>query len=259
MEEVKAQDDTAIPKKVYNGMDIIATVSELRSKGIPRETQSLCPECGQIIMATLFESDGALKMKKECAEHGEFEDVIWSDIDMYRKAESFSFDGMGIENPAIEGATNCPFECGMCNLHYTHTCLANVDLTNRCNLKCPICFANANDAGYVFEPTFEEVCVMLKTLRDERPVPTHSVQFSGGEPTIHPDFFKILAAARDKGFSQIQVASNGLKFAQEPGFAQKAWDSGLHTIYLQFDGLREENYIQARGRPLLEMESTTTK
>jgi uncharacterized radical SAM superfamily Fe-S cluster-containing enzyme len=253
MEEVKAKDDTTIPKKVYNGIDIIATVSELRSKGIPRETQSLCPECGKIITATLFESDGALMMKKECAEHGEFEDVIWSDIDMYRKAESFSFDGMGIENPAIEDATNCPFECGMCNLHYTHTCLANVDLTNRCNLKCPICFANANDAGYVFEPTYEEVCTMLKTLRDERPVPAHAVQFSGGEPTIHPDFFKILATARDMGFSQIQVATNGIKFAQEPGFAQKAWDSGLHTIYLQFDGLKEENYIQARGKPLLEI------
>ncbi len=251
MEEVRARDDTTIPKKVYNGMDIVATVSELRSKGIPRETQSLCPECRKIITATLFESDGALMMKKECAEHGEFKDVIWSDIEMYRKAESFSFDGTGIENPAVEGATNCPFECGMCNLHYTHTCLANVDLTNRCNLKCPICFANANDAGYVFEPTFEQVGTMLKTLRDERPVPAHAVQFSGGEPTIHPDFFKILAMARDMGFSQIQVATNGLKFAQEPGFAAKAWESGLHTIYLQFDGLREENYIQARGRPLL--------
>ncbi len=253
MEEAKEARIASIPKKVYNGIDMVATKSELRTKGLPRETGSMCPECGQVITATLFESEGALKMKKTCPEHGEFEDVLWSDIEMYRRAESFAFDGMGIENPAIEEATNCPMECGLCNLHYTHTCLANVDLTNRCNLRCPICFANANDAGYVFEPTYEEVCGMLKTLREERPISTVAVQFSGGEPTIHPDFFRILEAARELGFSQVQVATNGIKFAQEPGFARKARESGLHTVYLQFDGLKEENYIQARGRPLLDI------
>ncbi|UCD93261.1 MAG: radical SAM protein [Methanobacteriota archaeon] len=229
-----------------------AVVSSLRNKKIPRQTESMCPECLKVIPATLFESEGALKMKKKCEEHGEIEDVIWSDIELYKKAESFAFDGVGIENPAIESATNCPFECGLCNLHYTHTCLANVDLTNRCNLRCPICFANANDAGYVFEPTYEQTYKMLKVLREERPVPTVAVQFSGGEPTIHPDFFRILEGARELGFAQIQIATNGLKLA-EPGFAKKAAESGLHTIYLQFDGLKEDNYIQARGRPLLDI------
>ncbi len=253
MEEAKVSKSAPIPQRIFDGIDMSAVVSTLRSKKIPRQTESLCPECRKIIPATLFESEGALKMKKECEEHGEIVDVIWSDIELYKRAESFAFDGVGIENPAIEGATNCPFECGLCNLHYTHTCLANVDLTNRCNLRCPICFANANDAGYVFEPSYEQVVQMLKLLREERPVPTVAVQFSGGEPTIHPEFFRILEAARDLGFAQIQVATNGLKMAQEPGFARKAGESGMHTVYLQFDGLKEENYIQARGRPLLEI------
>jgi uncharacterized radical SAM superfamily Fe-S cluster-containing enzyme len=253
MEKAKVRKSAPVTTRVFDGIDMAAVVSELRRKEIPRQTESMCPECRKIIPATLFESEGALKMKKKCEEHGEFEDVIWSDIELYRKAESFSFDGVGIENPAIEGATNCPFECGLCNLHYTHSCLGMVDLTNRCNLRCPICFANANDAGYVFEPTYEQIYEILKMLREERPVPTHAVQFSGGEPTVHPDFFRILEAARDLGFAQIQIATNGLKLAQEPGFAEKAGKAGLHTIYLQFDGLKEENYIEARGRPLLEI------
>jgi len=227
----------------------VAIESQLE-KGLPRQTESLCPECLSIIPATLYEEDGALKMRKKCKEHGTFKDVCWSDAKMYLKAESWAFDGVGIENPQIKDAKVCPYECGLCNLHYSHTCLANVDLTNRCNLKCPICFANANSAGYVFEPTYEQVFEMLKILREERPVPCNAVQFSGGEPTIHPDFFRVLEAARLLGFAQIQVATNGIKFAMD-GFAQKATDSGLHTVYLQFDGLKEENYVRARGKPLL--------
>src|SRR5437667_94429 len=136
-------------------------------KGLPRRTGSLCPECLKVIPATLYIGDGALKMKKTCKEHGEFDEVCWSDAEMYLRAENWAFDGVGLENPQIVDAKVCPYECGLCNLHYSATSLCNIDLTNRCNLKCPICF--------------------------------------------------------------------------------------LNTIYLQFDGLREENYIKARGRPLLDV------
>ena len=101
---------------------------------------------------------------------------------MYLKAERFAFDGVGVTNPAIPNAKVCPNECGLCQIHLSHTSLANVDLTNRCNLKCPICFANANQAGYVFEPTFEQVTDMLKTLRAERPVPCLRSSSPGGSP-----------------------------------------------------------------------------
>lgn len=191
-------------------------------------------------------------MEKTCEEHGTFKDVIWSDAEMFLNAEKWALDGVGVENPQIPNAKSCPEACGLCNLHLSHTSLANVDLTNRCNLDCPICFANANAAGYVFEPNYEQIVDMLKLLRSERPVPCTAVQFAGGEPTIHPDFFKIIKAASDLGFAQIQVATNGIKFAHLD-FARKATEAGLHTVYLQFDGLREEDYIKARGKPLLGM------
>jgi uncharacterized radical SAM superfamily Fe-S cluster-containing enzyme len=220
--------------------------------GLPKTTESLCPECLTVIPATLREENGKVLMEKSCPKHGSFRDVVWSDAEMYKRVERWAKDGVGVENPAILKAKQCPFDCGLCDLHLSHTGLANVDLTNRCNLKCPICFANANSAGYVFEPDYDTIVKMLKVLRSERPVPTPAVQFSGGEPTIHPRFLDIIKAAKELGFAQIQVATNGIKFAESVDFCQKASDAGLNTVYLQFDGLRSEIYKRARGVDLLE-------
>src|SRR5438034_458186 len=161
---------------------VVAMPSKLQ-KGLPRRTGSLCPECLKVIPATLYIGDGALKMKKTCKEHGEFDEVCWSDAEMYLRAENWAFDGVGLENPQIVDAKVCPYECGLCNLHYSATSLCNIDLTNRCNLKCPICFANANAAGYVFEPTFEQIIYEFAVLRAQRPIPVAAIQFAGGEPT----------------------------------------------------------------------------
>jgi hypothetical protein len=216
--------------------------------GLPKTTKSLCPECKRIIDATVFEREGKVMIGKSCPEHGYIEDVYWSDVGMYLKAEKFAWDGIGLSNPQLENSNECPHDCGLCNAHLTHTALGIVDLTNRCNLKCPICFANSNAAGYLYEPSFEQITDMMKLLRKNEPVPCPAIQFSGGEPTIHPDFLKIVKKAKELGFSQIQVATNGLII---PKIAQGMTDAGLHVVYLQFDGLREENYIEARGRPLL--------
>ncbi len=70
-----------------------------------------------------------------------------------------------MENPRTEKKQGCPYDCGICPEHKSHTALAIIDITNRCNLKCPVCFANATSAGYVYEPTLEQVIGMLENLR----------------------------------------------------------------------------------------------
>ena len=143
-------------------------------------------------------------MEKSCPEHGEFRDIVYSDARLYLKMEEWTFgDNRGLSKiPPVSTATRCPDDCGLCNLHTSHTGLANIDLTNRCNLTCPVCFANANAAGYVYEPRFRDRSAsMLQALRDERPVAGRIVQFSGGEPTIYPRFFDVLRMAREMGFS----------------------------------------------------------
>jgi uncharacterized radical SAM superfamily Fe-S cluster-containing enzyme len=215
-------------------------------------TMSLCPECTQKIEAVLFEEDGKVIMEKNCPQHGDFRDVIYSDVRLYLKMEEWTFgDGRGVSNPAIPDASVCPDQCGLCSMHTSHTVLANVDLTNRCNLTCPVCFANANAAGYLYEPDLNGIRKMLQALRDEKPMAGRVVQFSGGEPTIHPQFLDALRMATEMGFSHIQCASNGIMFTSLE-FAQQAKEAGLHTIYLQFDGVTDDVYIKTRGEALLE-------
>src|SRR4030042_3693513 len=187
------------PTITYTGTDI-----EPITTGLPKKTLSLCPECTTLIEAIKYEENGKVYMKKECAEHGEFRDLLYSDARLYYKLEQWQFgDNRGIANPALTNATVCPSQCGLCNMHTSHTGLANIDLTNRCNLTCPICFANANTSGYLYEPTIEQVQKMLQTLRNMEPTNCRIVQFSGGEPTIYPHYFEALSIARDLGFSHI--------------------------------------------------------
>jgi uncharacterized radical SAM superfamily Fe-S cluster-containing enzyme len=213
----------------------------------------VCPECLRTLPAIVFEKGGKVWMEKTCPEHGTFDDVVYADAEAYRRVETFRFgDGRGVENPAVPDSTACPDSCGLCGAHASHTALANIDLTNRCNLSCPVCFANANKAGYLYEPDLGQIRGMLERFRASRPVPCGCVQFAGGEPTLHPDFFSAVAAAKDLGFSAIQVASNGIRFA-EPGFAERCAEAGLNSLYLQFDALDDAVIRKVRGKPLMEV------
>ena len=235
------------PETTYTG-----TAIEPAKTGLPKHTTSLCPECNQLIDAVIREDDGKVVMEKTCATHGDFRDIIYSDVVMYLKMEKWTFgDNRGLENPANTEAKTCPTDCGLCNMHTSHTGLANVDLTNRCNLTCPVCFANANAAGYLYEPDLPTVRKMLQALRDQKPVPARIVQFSGGEPTIYPHFLEALRMAKEMGFTHIQCATNGLKFT-DVEFAQQCKDAGLHTLYLQFDGVCDDVYKKTRGESLWE-------
>ena len=235
------------PETTYTGSPIAPL-----QKGLPKTTQSLCPECTQVIDAVICEDNGKVVMEKRCAEHGEFRDIVYSDAKLYLKMEEWSFgDNRGLKNPAIPNATRCPDQCGLCSMHTSHTGLANVDLTNRCNLTCPVCFANANVQGYVYEPDLDHIRKMLGALRGEQPVAGRVVQFSGGEPTIHPRWLDALRLAKEMGFSHIQAATNGIKFA-DLEFARQSKEAGLQTLYLQFDGVCDDIYKRTRGQSLYE-------
>lgn len=219
-------------------------------KGLPKATLSLCPECLASIPAREYEQHGKVMMTKECPRHGVFNDIISSDVKIFHELERWHFkDGAGFSNPQVEGATRCPTECGICNMHATHTSVANVDITGRCNLSCNICFADSNK--FLYEPSLEELTVMLQRLRDTRPAPCTTVQYTGGEPTVHPQFLEIVEKTKRLGFTHIQVATNGLKLA-DPDFAMRAREAGLQYLYLQMDGVTDDVFEKIRGRRLLE-------
>lgn len=187
-------------------------------------------------------------MEKTCPEHGYFKDVYWSDASLYMRFNRFWSNGQGLEN-SHPGSSNCPFDCGICENHLTGTLLGNIDLTGKCNMACPVCFADAGQGSY--QPALEQVESMMLNLRRELPVPCPAVQFSGGEPTLREDLPEIVAMARAMGFAQIQIATNGLRLASSLQLCQKLQKSGLNTVYLQFDGVTPEPYMAVRGRDYL--------
>jgi uncharacterized radical SAM superfamily Fe-S cluster-containing enzyme len=218
-----------------------------------KNTKSICPECLKALDATIYEDGGKVYIKKECPEHGAFEELYWSDYDQYVRAEKFRYDGDGVENPRTQTVKGCPLDCGICPEHKSHTALAIIDVTNRCNLTCPVCFANAAAAGYVYEPTQEQVVGMLENLRATKPVPATALQFSGGEPTIRNDLFDLIRKAKEVGFRHVEVNTNGVRISKDVEYAKKLKEAGVSTVYLQFDGLTPDVYKFIRGLDLLDI------
>jgi len=217
-----------------------------------KKTESICPECRKKIDAWISKNTDGVYIEKVCSTHGRFKDVYWSNKNDYDRAESFRYDGDGLDNPQTKEKLGCPFDCGICPQHKSSTLLAIIDVTNRCNLRCPICFAHAADSTDIYEPSREQVISMLHNLRNNRPWPTPALQFSGGEPTLREDLPEFIQMAKKLGFIHVEVNTNGIKLSQSIKYCKTLKEAGVDTIYLQFDGLTPDVYKLTRGRDLVD-------
>jgi uncharacterized radical SAM superfamily Fe-S cluster-containing enzyme len=210
-----------------------------------RKTASLCPECLKTIGAEVLERNGKVYIRKECPQHGEVEDVYWGDYEMFKFAEKWGRDGKVLENPNVDKESPvCPRDCGLCNMHKSHTALANIVLTTRCDRNCFYCFFYAERLGYVYEPTMGQIREMLSKLRNERPVPCNAVQLTGGEPTLREDLIDIIRMCKEEGFDHVQLNTNGIRISQDLEFTKRIREAGVSTLYLSFDGLTPETNIK---------------
>ncbi|RLG21581.1 radical SAM protein [Candidatus Micrarchaeota archaeon] len=217
-----------------------------------KETESICPVCFKVLKADIIEEDGKIYLEKTCPEHGHFKETYWSDAKLYHEAAKYLRDGPGIENPAITKENPvCPHDCGLCKLHLSTTGLANIFVTNRCNLRCWYCFANVGRVGKVFDPPLEVIEKMLDALRAERPVPAKALQITGGEPTVRDDLIDIIKMAKEKGFTHIQLNTNGIKTAEDPELCVKVRKAGVNVLYMSFDG------VTMKSNPWLEENKKT--
>nr|WP_236718933.1 radical SAM protein [Syntrophotalea acetylenica] len=150
-----------------------------------------------------------------------------------------------------ESKHGCPFDCGLCPDHGQHSCSALLEITQRCNLHCPVCFADSGDTGTA-DPDLETIESWYRSVRHA--CGDHiAVQLSGGEPTVRQDLPEIIAAGRRHGFSFLQLNTNGLRVAKDPNYARQLKEAGLATMFLQFDGTDDTIYRKLRGRDLLEI------
>lgn len=206
-----------------------------------RKTQSICPECNRILPAFVFERDHKVFMTKTCPEHGETEELYFGDYDLYMKFSAYWTDGKGTHAPNVKIENcQCPANCGLCSNHLSHTGLANIIVTNRCDLTCWYCFFYVKkglEGAYVYEPTLDQIRMMVRALRAERPVPGNSVQITGGEPTLREDLPEIIRLIKSEGVDHIQLNTNGINIALHPELARIYKEAGVSNLYMSFDGV----------------------
>jgi len=211
---------------------------------------SICSTCLRRVEAKIVFEDARVLMLKHCPEHGAERVLVADDVDYYRRCREVFLKAPEQPNhyntPMRWG---CPYDCGICPSHEQHSCLSLVEITDQCNLTCPICYAASGPHRPGFR-SLEHVERMLDVVvRNEREPDV--VQISGGEPTLHPEFFAILDAARRRPIRHLMVNTNGIRIAREPGFAERlaAYMPGFE-IYLQFDSLERDTLMRLRGADL---------
>ena len=211
-------------------------------------TRSICPVCKTVIDAELNIVGGRVVMRKRCAEHGVFEGLISSNADLYMSQLRYNKPGTLPLEFQTEVRDGCPLDCGLCPDHKQHACLGIIEVNSACNLDCPICFADSGHGPDNFSLTHEQVAVMLDAFVAAEGDP-EVVQFSGGEPSIHPHILDFLQMARDRGIRNVMLNTNGIRLARDHGFADELARIGV-LVYLQFDGFDVATHVAIRGKDL---------
>jgi uncharacterized radical SAM superfamily Fe-S cluster-containing enzyme len=211
-------------------------------------TNSLCHICYRKVEAKVIVQDDCVYLQKWCPEHKLQKVLISTDADYYKLCRETLKPGqmpLKFNTPIKYG---CPFDCGLCPDHEQHSCLTLIEITDQCNLTCPICYSESSPRRT--HRSFEQIEFMLDAVVRNEGEPD-VVQISGGEPTIHPDFFKILDAAKSRPIKHLMLNTNGIRIAQDADFAKRLADymPGFE-IYLQFDSFEPNALHELRGADL---------
>ncbi|MGG6230105.1 radical SAM protein [Tenacibaculum sp. SDUM215027] len=212
-------------------------------------TLSLCPECLKRVDAKIvFENDNVYMLKR-CREHGNSKVLIADDIEYYKNIRNYNKPSEMPYTFNTKTDYGCPYDCGLCPDHEQHSCLTVVEVTDRCNLTCPTCYAGSSPT-YGRHRTLEEVKAMLDAVVKNEKEPD-VVQISGGEPTIHPQFWKILDYAKSLPIRHLMLNTNGIKIAKDIAFAErlKTYTPDFE-VYLQFDSFEDSVLRELRGADL---------
>lgn len=215
--------------------------------GERHHTESLCPLCLKRIPAHRVRRGENVYLEKCCPDHGEFRSVIWQGEPAF---EGWQRPKIPIRPPAVfaDKEHGCPFDCGLCPEHHQRTCAVLLEVTGRCDLGCPVCYADAKPGGK--DPSRAVIAGWYRRARAAGE--NCNIQLSGGEPTLRDDLPEIVAEGRRVGFTFLQLNTNGRRLARDGAYVRALKQAGLSAVFLQFDGTDDEIYHQLRGRAMVE-------
>jgi len=237
---------TSMKAEDYSADPILApyhrAIGDMERMPVLERTKTVCPECKLIIDGTIYKDGDNVMIRKHCEDHGWTIEKYWEDYDMYIKMKNYNYYGRGFDNPNyVNKGENCPFDCGICERHKSHTGLANVVITNRCHLSCWYCFFYAKEGEAIYEPTRDEIDHIFTVLRNQKPIAANALQITGGEPTMRSDLVQIVEMARKQGFEQIQLNTTGINLGANPDMAMKLRHAGVSCLYMSYDGVSKRS------------------
>lgn len=211
-------------------------------------TSSVCPVCLKVVEAKKLGMGDAVFLEKSCPEHGDFSTMIWGGQIPYAQWARPK-QPVSPVNPAVSAEKGCPYDCGLCPEHRQKSCCVLLEVSSRCDLSCPVCYASSGEATQS-DPSLESLLDELKDMLT-RGGP-FNIQLSGGEPTMRDDLPALIEGGKSMGYPFFQLNTNGLRLAGEPGYAGSLAAAGLDCVFLQFDGVTDAVYSKIRGRPLFD-------
>lgn len=212
-------------------------------------TQSLCPNCLSVVPAKIIVRGSRVYFRKNCVDCGPREDFVCSDVDYYDRLE-YTVPGKIPAAHGVQPNKGCPYDCGLCTEHEQHTCIALVEVTSNCNLKCPMCYASSGPGGKHLTLAECKASIDRIVQLEGR---AEVIQLSGGEPTIHPEFSEILRYAIEQPVDYVQINSNGLRFAHDPDLVSEvAQYQNRVEVFFQLDGLQNQTTVQLRNEDLID-------
>jgi uncharacterized radical SAM superfamily Fe-S cluster-containing enzyme len=197
------------------------------------------------VPAHIVIEEGHVYIRKMCKLHGEHRELLEEDADYYMKRLDFDKPGTECVKQTAE-EKGCPFDCGLCPSHKQHTCIGLVEVTNRCDQGCPVCYADAGEGEMLSLGKYEE---MLDFFAESEGGKAEILQISGGEPTLHPDILEMIRIARTKNIGYVMLNTNGKRLSEDPGFVAELAKHKKLEVYLQYDGSAAAN-MHLRGRDL---------
>jgi tetraether lipid synthase len=211
---------------------------------------SICSTCYRKIEAKIVFENGNVFLLKHCREHGRERVLIADDIDYYRRSREVFLKPP--EMPLVYNTPvkwGCPYDCGLCTDHEQHSCLTLVEICDYCNLRCPVCYAASGPERQEFRDLRQIGRMLDAVVRNEGQPDV--VQLSGGEPTMHPEFFTIVEMAKTRPIRHLMVNTNGVRLAQEEDFVKRLAEYKQDfEIYLQFDSFKRDALLELRGADL---------
>ena len=205
-------------------------------------SRGVCPTCRTLVDGARILRDGKVFLRKQCPRDGQSEALISGDADWWLRSLTYITKGSVPLKHSTPVAEGCPHDCGLCADHEQHSCLPIIEITNHCNLECPVCIVQNRDNYHMsleeFSATIDGLIIKEGTL--------DTINLSGGEPTIHPRFLELLDLAKRPQIARVTISTNGLRIASDLEFCRELARRNVY-VSLQLDALRNPELRVLRG------------